>query len=432
MNGIEKLCIGILVWCSLSPGYIAQGDDENGKGAKNRIVITSFEQSLTPTGRSIAIISGPNLIPNKRTEVSDFKVFLFLPAGQVKRLEVLRLVKDLDEVVLDFPFGPEVFSGNCLLSVAGKGRGSGDTFVVTLGEVGPQGPQGERGQRGRNGKPGATGSDGPTGLAGPAGPQGIQGEPGPQGTPGLTGSDGVPGPSGSDGAAGAIGPIGPQGIQGEPGPQGLQGLPGTDGVPGPSGLDGAAGAIGPIGPQGIQGEPGPQGSQGLPGADGVPGLSGSDGAAGAIGPIGLQGIQGELGPQGPAGPPGSMTTQTDHPNTFKTIFGGGARKDLVQIVAANSGKGLLSFGPPGTNPGGGFIGQPGGTLEKLSFHVVQDGVTIVTVDYGPPFSVPLNPWFSVPVDVNAGNVLEIEAEAFGSNSSIRYYGAALSLIGGFQ
>jgi len=127
-----------------------------------------------------------------------------------------------------------------------------------------------------------------------------------------------------------------------------------------------------------------------------------------------------------------LTYATDHPSPYKTIFGGGAAKDLTQIVATKSGKGFLSFGPPESDPIGGFIVQPGGTLTKLSLHVLQNGGSLITVEYGPPFASPLNPWFSIPVNVNAGEVILVQAEASGGGASIRYYGAALSLIEGLQ
>ena len=180
------------------------------------------------------------------------------------------------------------------------------------------------------------------------------------------------------------------------------------------------------GADGATGLAGPQGPQGLPGADGA------TGPAGPQGPQGLPGAEGVQGPIGPAGPPGTLTYATDHPNPYKTIFGGGAAKDLAQIIVTDSGKGFLSFGPPESNPVGGFIVQPGGTLLKLSLDVVQNGATLVTVDYGPPFSAPLNPWFSIPVNVTAGEVLLVRARASGGGASIRYYGASLSLIEGLQ
>ena len=107
-------------------------------------------------------------------------------------------------------------------------------------------------------------------------------------------------------------------------------------------------------------------------------------------------------------------------------------KLLVQVTAAKTGKGLLSLGPPASNPVGGFIRQSGGTLERLLIHIKSNSVTFLTVDYGPPFAVPLNPWFSVPINTVAGDQISVFAEALGGGSSIRYYGSALSLIEGLQ
>ncbi len=440
------------IGASLVLGLASADDEEQAVGGRP-LVITSFVLETNSEGRPIGVIGGINFVKNRKTRADEFVVSLFLPEGDVQQLPVLRFADEKYSLIVDFPLSPEELIGNYLLSVTGKGRGRADTFVLTFGEVGPPGPRGRRGLRGfpgTTGEAGPTGpagpqgdagSDGAVGPAGPAGPQGESGPQGPQGLPGTTGEAGPAGPQGDAGSDGAVGPAGPTGPRGEAGPQGPQGLPGATGEAGPAGPQGVAGtdgAVGPAGPTGPQGEAGPQGPQGLPGATGEAGPAGpagpqgDAGSDGAVGPAGPTGPQGEAGPVGPQGSAGSLTFLSDHPDGFKTIFGGDSPKLLVEITAADSGVGLLSFGPPSTNPVGGFVRQAGGTLERLSLHIERAGVTVLTVDYGPPFAVPLNPWFSVPLTTTAGDSIKVVAEAFGGGASIRYFGASLSLLEGLQ
>jgi hypothetical protein len=91
-------------------------------------------------------------------------------------------VQSVTDSLVIATLSPTPPAGSYLLVVStGNGSPNSDSFVVTMGAVGPQGPPGPRGQQG---------------IQGPAGPQGPQG---PQGVPGPTGPQGPPGPQGSSG-----------------------------------------------------------------------------------------------------------------------------------------------------------------------------------------------------------------------------------------
>ncbi len=379
------LILGILVAASLSIGSATElaaakndksgaSDEVGGSGKKTGgpLVVTSFELATDDMGRQIAVVSGLNLVKNKKTEMKDFAVSIFFPGGQLLQLEVLYFDKEAEQLLVDFPVIIEEFPGNFLLSVTGKEKGRSDSFVVTLGstgDVGAQGPQGEQGLQGPQGEQGLTGDvgaqgsqgeqgiqgekgaqgvqgeqglTGDVGAQGPQGEQGIQGEQGftgdvgaqgPQGIQGEQGSQGPQGEQGLTGDVGAQGPQGERGIQGEQGPQGSQGeqgLTGDVGVQGPQGEQGIQGEQGPQGPQGEQGltgdvgAQGPQGSQGEQGVQGFPGVNGLPGApgvAGPMGPQGPQGLQGAEGKIGPTGPAGTSPFGLDGSNAFYTDGG---------------------------------------------------------------------------------------------------------------
>jgi len=211
-------------------------------------------------------------------------------------------------------------AGDYLLSVTNTRLGTGVSYALTIGAVGPRGAAGPQGPAGAPGTPGTIGPIGPAGAVGAAGPQGA---PGPNGATGMIGMIGPIGP------VGAVGAVGPQGIPGVVGPIGPMG---PTGAAGPQGLTGATGPAGPVGPTGSQGIPG------TPGSTGAVGATGATGATGAQGLIGPQGVQGIPGPPVSDARFGTDTSAAANGREYECVLG------EVMLTAAGIAPGIRAEG----------------------------------------------------------------------------------------
>ena len=112
-------------------------NDKSKKKSKSKanksLTVTGFELTIDSDDQQVAILSGLNLIKDKKTKTDDYEIVLFLPGYQSIELKTLELFRDSGQVLVDFPINLDDFPGNFLLVVsAGKGANREDVFTVTL------------------------------------------------------------------------------------------------------------------------------------------------------------------------------------------------------------------------------------------------------------------------------------------------------------